>query len=112
MPETTLIDDLVVATLAVSGKTERWRDVFGLAYRLGLDPHARRCEGATLNGCCIDYDRDADPDEQQRILAIAVARWALLQWEILSPDAVVLAVAARLVILVPVAIGARRAIGS
>lgn len=109
MPDATLLDDLVVATLAVSGKAEPWRDVFGLAYRLGLDPRARRCDGATLNGSSIDYDRDADPGEQQRIIAGAVARWALLQWAMLAPQLVVDAVASRLVILVPAAIGERHA---
>lgn len=97
MAGTTLLDELVAATLDASGKTECWRDAFGLAFKLGLELQPRQCEGATLRGQAIQYDRSASPPLQQRLIAQAVARWALLQWDLLAPPPAVQCVAERLV---------------
>lgn len=99
MQSTPLLAELVEATLAVSGKTERWRDAFGLAFRLGLDCQPRVCTGASVRDQVIQYDRSAPPPLQQRLIAQAVARWALLQWEVLAPPSAVQYVAERLVAL-------------
>jgi hypothetical protein len=93
----TILDELVTATLDVSDKTDRWCDAFGLAYRLGLDVQPREREGAVLCGQAIEYDRTAAPPMQQRLIAQEVARWALLQWGLLAPVAAVQYVADRLV---------------
>lgn len=97
MTTTIELDDLVAATLDLSGRSEPWSSAIGLAYKLGLDLCARPCSGARLRGATIEYDRSASLARVQRLIADEIARWALLQWELLAPEPTVKRIAERLV---------------
>jgi hypothetical protein len=90
------IDELIENVRELT-RVRCWRDARGLAWKLGIELH--RCEraGATLNGLTIEYDRSADSQEAQRLIACEVARWALLQWGLRAPEHVVRYVAEQLV---------------
>ncbi len=81
-PQRAVLDDLIIATLHATKKRNAWRDAFGLAYVLGLDPVYRDRLDAALVGNSIEYSRLAAPHERQRLVARECARYALREWRL------------------------------
>lgn len=99
------VEELIAEICGLRRDPGQWRDALGLAWKLDLTVRRRERTGAQLlvDEQVIEVDRSASWAALQTLVAREVARWALLQWELLAPETVVQHVAERVVQLAPVA---------